>query len=181
MTREEVSSDIPSGSLLACLSVEPAMSDFVHDNTPVPDINTILSDIRSAVRAREFNVLHHGLKGDGVTDGSHALQVLASTLNSSSGGEIFFSPGTYRIAASLTLPDTVGLHFAPGARLSIDPGATVAIRGPLRAGLHHVFEGDGTADLHDAKVEKVVPQWWGAKADERFDDHGAFSKGPGRK
>ena len=68
-----------------------------------------LTDIESAVNQASagttFNVLDHGVVGDGSTDNTAALNTLLTTVGSGGGGIVFFPPGYYVVSTgTLNVP-----------------------------------------------------------------------------
>jgi hypothetical protein len=104
--------------------------------------------------------------GDGVTNDRAALNTLANTTISASGGTITFAPGTYLVNSAMSFPRNVQLVFQAGALLKPAASVSVSILGSIDApALSRIF--DCTAS--GAKVlipgGTVYPEWWGAKAD----------------
>lgn len=52
-----------------------------------------------------FNVKAYGAVGNGTTDDTAAIQAAIDAANENRGGVIYFPPGTYLIAGTLTIPD----------------------------------------------------------------------------
>lgn len=118
-----------------------------------------------------FNVKAYGAVGDGSNDDSVAF-TKAVAAAAVTGGMVFFPPGTY-ITSSQTVPSNVTLWFANGAKLSVNSGVTVAINGPIEAGLHQIFSGSGKV-AGRMKVDKLYVDWWGAAGGEVTDDTAAI-------
>lgn len=125
-------------------------------------VNDVLFDKGGAV----FNVKAsgYGVTGNGSTDDRGALNTLLASVTA---GTLYFPPGTYRIATSLTVPATVGIAFATGARIKPDSGATLTLNGPLQAPLSQVFDtsAGGQVTLGRGVADRVYPQWFGARGD----------------
>lgn len=73
------------------------------------------------------------------------------------------------------------IRFEGGGSLNVVTGGSITIAGELVAGLHQIFGAPGPISerpwsriTFDAKVARVVPQWWGAKADGDTDDTAAI-------
>lgn len=71
------------------------------------------------------------------------------------------------ITENLIIPVNITLRFIQGGTLNIATGKTVTINGHIEAGLYQIFEGTG---LVTGLVQKVYPEWWGAKGDGATDD-----------
>jgi hypothetical protein len=56
-----------------------------------------------------YNVKVYDAKGDGATDDTAAIQLAINAANSAGGGEVWFTPGTYRTTDTLTLYSNVKL------------------------------------------------------------------------
>ncbi|WP_308636106.1 glycosyl hydrolase family 28-related protein [Paenibacillus silvisoli] len=117
------------------------------------------------------NVKAFGAEGDGETDDTAAIQK-AIDYASENGGTVVFPSGTYAVG-SITIPANIMLQFQAGAKLSIATGQTVTINGGIDAGLQQIFSGLGTV-AGSMQVDRVYPQWWGAKGDGVTDDTAAI-------
>src|SRR5690348_13795880 len=105
-------------------------------------IDTAVFDEGGAVynaRAVDYNVI-----GDGSTDDRAALNTLLNSTIPSSGGEVVFPQGTYRVGSALTIPANVTLRFAPGARILPTDGAAISINAAVDAGPHQWLDFSGT-------------------------------------
>jgi hypothetical protein len=76
------------------------------------------------------------------------------------------------ITANTTIPSTLRLVCTNMGSISQAATETLTINGPFEAGLYQVFSGfsSGKVTFGIDVVEKVVPQWWGAKGDGTTDD-----------
>ncbi|MDD3926996.1 MAG: glycosyl hydrolase family 28-related protein, partial [bacterium] len=85
-------------------------------------------------------------------------------------------PVSKDVTGNVTVPVNVTLLFQGDGRLNISTGVTVTINGPVQAPLKQIFTGSGTASFSGNKgcLEKVYPQWWGAKADGVTNDAAAI-------
>jgi hypothetical protein len=61
-------------------------------------IRDALLDLRTEVRAREFNVKHYGAVGDGVTNDAAAIQSAIDECVAAGGGIVFFPGGAYLVS-----------------------------------------------------------------------------------
>lgn len=92
-------------------------------------------------------------------------------------GVIACPAGTYSIADDYTIPATVHLIFGKGAILDIANTKTLTINGTMpRDPLSQRFSGAGSVVFGAGSVDKVYPQWWGAKGDGATDDEAAINK-----
>lgn len=57
---------------------------------------------------------------------------------------ILFQPGTWTIAANVTIPSTMSIMVPQGATLSVSTGKTLTISGNIIAGSYVIFDGVGT-------------------------------------
>ncbi len=76
----------------------------------------------------------------------------------------------YTVSTNLTITSNITLKVQHGAILSIDPGVTLTINGPLEVGLYQVFSGAGSVSFEGGSVKAIHPQWWGAVGDGITDD-----------
>lgn len=142
--------------------------------TRAADLNSArqwVSDIKDAIRAREYHALSYSSVGDGVADDRAALHALANTTIPAAGGELVLSSGTYLVGSALTIPSHVRLTIEAGARLSIASGVTVTINGDFAAPNLRVFSGAGSV----AGLKLTRPEWFGAARDGATDDATAFT------
>lgn len=67
-------------------------------STPLATFN-----LSGKVKQREYNVKDYGVKGDGVTDDTAAIQALINLVITAGGGVLFFPRGVYLISATLNM------------------------------------------------------------------------------
>lgn len=105
--------------------------------------------------------------GTGTTDDRTAL----NSANTAAGttGTLVFPKGTYKVSSALTL--SAAVRMLNGAILSPDTGVTVTLSNTLIAGSYKVFTtGAGTISFAGAAIERILPQWWGAVANDTATD-----------
>jgi hypothetical protein len=117
-------------------------------------------DVLDKAIGQVTNVKGYGAVGNGATDDRAAI-LSAEAAMGVGGGTLFFPPGTYRIATSLTLLPTTNLFFPGGAVLAPAAGTTVRIAGTVAAGLYQIVAIGGGAVVFD-RVQTLYPEWWGA-------------------
>lgn len=126
-----------------------------------------------------FNVRHAAIAcaGDGATDDRAKLDTLANTTIPATGGTILFPPGTYKLSSAITFPKYVTLMFLAGATLAPDTGITATLNASVAPTFQKIFGGLGNVVFGAGpRVERVLPQWWGATGDGTTDDSGAINK-----
>lgn len=122
------------------------------------------------------SVLDYGAKGDGVTDDTDSILAGANAATSL-GARLVIPHGAYRISQAATLSGSV--VFA-GGLISVDSGVTLTITGHISAPPVQIFSGAGvvrpgvTGTSGNMRVDRVYPQWWGAKGDGTTDDTSAI-------
>lgn len=116
-------------------------------------------------------VKDYGATGDGVADDAAAFA--SSAADMTEGGDLYVSPGVYRIGSNVTIPANITLVIENGAKLAPDSGVTVTLNGGIRAALSAIFAGAGTVQGF-RRAEAAYPQWWGAAGDGITDDTSAF-------
>ncbi|MFA4901970.1 MAG: hypothetical protein WC600_04415 [Desulfobaccales bacterium] len=82
---------------------------------------------------------------------------------------LYFSSGTWRVGSNLNIPERVAIKIENGATLSIAPGATLLINGPLVDCLWQIFNDENTDLTKGVKLARhsvtyVRPEWWGLKS-----------------
>ncbi|MGE5498601.1 MAG: right-handed parallel beta-helix repeat-containing protein, partial [Syntrophothermus sp.] len=77
---------------------------------------------------------------------------------------------------NFTFDSTSYLKFEKGGLICIPAGKTLKIKGPIFAGMHQIFTGDGSVDLSGAKISEIHPEWFGAKGNLLNDDTQAIQK-----
>jgi hypothetical protein len=83
----------------------------------------------------------------------------------------------HRIAVDCSIPPNVSIEFGEGSTLLAENGVRVNYNGGIiNAANNQIFNGPGTFTIASTKVENIVPQWWGAKADNSTDDTAAINK-----
>jgi hypothetical protein len=96
--------------------------------------------------------------GDGTTNDAGALVNAATAANAVGGGEAVYLTKNYRIGTSQSI--TAPLVFMPGACLTVDSGAIVALTGAVTAGdMARIFCGAGTVTV--VGTPRVSVAWWG--------------------
>ena len=80
------------------------------------------------------------------------------------------------IAANTTIPSTVNVWVENGAVITVNSGVTLTINGPFLGYTNQVFAGSGTVVFAATSVAAVLPEWFGAKADNSTDCTTAFAK-----
>lgn len=79
-------------------------------------------------------------------------------------------PGVWNITSDLTIPANITLKPEPGALLNIFHGKVLSINGGFETGQQQVFTSPGFGKVLMSGSPFVLPQWWGAKGDDRADD-----------
>lgn len=110
-----------------------------------------------------YNAKAEGLAGDGTTDDYADLSTLINTTINGAEATIIFSPGTYKIGTSITIPSNITLFLTKGAMLSPDSGKIITINGPVEAGMWRIFTGSGTI-AGMTEVSGLYPQWFAGTA-----------------
>lgn len=115
----------------------------------------------------------HGLTDVGLSD--------ALTLVGSSERTVYLAPGTWVLAADVTVPENVTLKVARGAVLQIASTKVLTVNGGIEAGRYQIFSCQnaltGTTGktasaqvVFGRKVDAVPAQWFGCVCDDSTDD-----------
>ena len=68
------------------------------------------------------------------------------------------------VAQNRTIPTGTALSFTNGGAFVVAAGVTLTINGSLTAPAQHIFDGPGRVRFApDSAVDRVLPQWFGAK------------------
>ena len=119
-----------------------------------------------------INVKWFGAKGDNTTDDYSVINSLLNYIGSDK-VDIYLPKGTYIIGTNITISANVNLIFANGAILAPKTGVTITLNCGIQAGLYQIFGGSGTIS-GKSKIDKIYPQWFGAKGDGTTDDAAAI-------
>jgi hypothetical protein len=115
-----------------------------------------------------IDVKMFGAVGDGSTADDAAIASAHAFAD-----HVYFPAGEYRIDNNMTWPAGKTYEFLAGAKLDVDAGATVTIRGPfICKSLEQIFTGSGTV----TGIREVHPEWWGAVNDGATVSAAAFQK-----
>jgi hypothetical protein len=117
------------------------------------------------------------------------LATVISTIGSSTPANLIVPPGTFTISANVATTPNIRLLPQNGANISIPTGVTLTINGPFEAGPYQMFSYTGTGQGPQANntgvwplifsrtsVEKLYPQWWGAKGTDSSADFTALQQ-----
>ena len=75
-----------------------------------------------------------------------------------------------RVDSNRTIPANTSLRFVDGGGFFVEAGATLTIEGDLTgAPLQQIFAGPGAVRFAAGAVERVLPQWFGCKANGKMD------------
>ena len=69
-----------------------------------------------------------------------------------------------------TLPSSMNLNFSGKGGFFLGTGDTLKILGTFKAPIKQIFHGTGYVDITRAKVDKIYPEWFGAKGDSATDN-----------
>lgn len=132
-----------------------------------PGVSHIV-DAEWAKRLTRSDIRTFGAAGDGIKDDWPAF------VGGDDSDEIRVTPGTYRIGSSLEIH--AAMRMEPGAVIRPASGVTVTISGPFEAGAYRVFDlsAGGLVAFGKGAVERIMPQWWGARGDGVTDDTAAI-------
>lgn len=113
--------------------------------------------------------------------GSQATIEAAITQIGADQATLYLAPDNWSVLTNLTIPANISLKIDKGALVNVASAATLTINGPLEAGLYQVFScaGTGKVVFGAGAINKVYPQWWGAKGDGVTDDSAAIAAAGG--
>jgi hypothetical protein len=83
--------------------------------------------------------------------------------------KITLSPGNHTVQNSLIIPSNIILNFEPGATIQLLSSTVVTINADIEGYQHSIFSGDGQVIIVNV-MQRILPQWWGAKGDGITDD-----------
>lgn len=126
-------------------------------------------DILNSSSASEANVNWWGADPTGSTDCSNAFK--AAFVGMSCGSVLHLPAGVYRLTADVTVPPGISLSF-DGSTISVDPGYTLTVQGPIIAGSVQIFSGEGTSTFGGTQAfQELNVKWWGAEGNGGTDDN----------
>ena|GEM_PF-1851953 len=135
----------------------------LYDDSDGSDLSSNFNGIDSEFGQRGINIRWKGADPTGTTDSSAAI--LAAIADDADA--VYIPKGVYLIGQNVTIPLYEKLVFARNARLKIAGGKTLTINGAFEA-----HESDWIFDITlggkvagTPLIEKVYPQWFGAKGD----------------
>ena len=105
-----------------------------------PFVNSAITNVEDKL-AQYISVKDFGAVGDGTTNDFAAI---SAAVTASSGRNLFFPAGIYKVSSNLTIPETVCSVMENGAEYSIDSGVTITIYGPVVATNYPYWTGSGT-------------------------------------
>ena len=108
-----------------------------------------------------------GARCDGAADDAPAL--LAATQAAAKAGEAMLVPCKLRLASGAIAIDAT-TQFVGAGGFDLQPGASLALHGPLLGSWSRIFFLNGGSLLVQVPNARVYPQWWGAKGDGVADD-----------
>lgn len=111
-----------------------------------------------------FSPKQMGFIGDGETDDTAAAQRMIDRIGDDE-VTVWWSRGTY-LLGDVTYPENAAHMVEKGAILKAKPGTTPTFLGPIEAGPHQIFVGEGEFILGGPM--ELLPYWWGAKGDQRW-------------
>lgn len=81
------------------------------------------------------------------------------------------------VVGDLVIPSNIHLWFSYKGRFTVSSGVTLTVNGPITAGLYQIFDGPGTVNGSNAKIDSAYPEWFGAKVDDpSFDNAPIFDR-----
>lgn len=118
-----------------------------------------------------WNVRSSGVLCNGSTNDAAALA--AAQTRAATDGVGLLIPCKIRIAGAAGTV-SVPVRFEGGGSLDLQTGGSVTLAGALTAAHQRIFWANGGTLTFSAKVDALVPQWWGAVGDGLTDDTAAI-------
>ncbi len=82
--------------------------------------------------------------------------------------------GNWTISSNLEVPRNIKLTLKDGATMTVAAGKVLKVHGVFEAPPAKIFSGTGEVIFDSGHVQRVYPQWWGARGDGKADDTFAF-------
>lgn len=85
------------------------------------------------------------------------------------------------VESTVTIPSNVYVMITEGGYFNKISNGSLTFDGPFNAGMYEVFKGFAAGEVlfELGTIEKVFPQWWGAKGDGITDDYSAINNSLG--
>jgi len=124
---------------------------YLWDGTP---------NSRSAPAAAGWPVIDiHESYGAGAGPGNTVLRSAVTAAGGSFPLVFHLASAVWSVDSDLVIPAHIALWVPSGAQLSVAPGKTLSIEGPIMAGGYRIFSGDGSIQI---RSEHVNMKWFGA-------------------
>ncbi|NMH68622.1 hypothetical protein HF072_07485 [Bacillus sp. RO3] len=133
-------------------SVEAAQARVKADGTSFSTLKNRL-DTSDELLAETVNSVGESIEG------FTSLKNAADTVGSNKKDIVISKPIT--INENTTIPENVTLKFTREGLITVPTGLTLTINGYIQAGIHQIFDAQGTIDGLP-KIWKLYPEWFGA-------------------
>ncbi len=137
-------------------------------------INGLQSWAQTQFTSIQDSIIKPALRGGFSVDDVRYYGTLANAVAAIPSGvaKTLFITDTQTIANNLTVPSNISIFVLKGGSFAISSGKTLTLNGPFESGAFQVFTGAGVVSFGAGL--KIIPQWWGAKADGTTDDRAAI-------
>ena len=142
--------------------------NFTKLDTKAKENSDKIVDLSTSINDIAINTKGRGAKGDGTADETSIFSSLVTSLGVSE-STILIPPGTFRFKQNFTFPENIKLQFSKGAKLSVDSGFTVTIKGEIIAGNHVIFTGSGDIDKSTSPTPYNVAWYEGVSLNKKWD------------
>lgn len=167
-------------------AADPSRPEVVVSNSPLVALATTLAAGRAAASVPPADPLFPKFVGDNDARANFAyfaasyasLPAAVAAIGSAQATLVISS--SYVLAANLTVPSNVTLHFTNAGKITVPSGFTLVHKGSIISGLSQIFAITGTGKVRlgsdvgsnwgSGRIPVVFPEWFGAHGDAVADD-----------
>ena len=148
---------VMTGSARATTFVQnPMINDLDADGYNIFDVNDlyVIGDVNVTGTIASADIITKGPWVD--IDAYSSFSAAIDNINEAN--KTLLIPDIKVVDVNKTVPANITLWFLRGGKLNISDGKTITINGPIDAGLHQIFAGNGNVEFSSGFFREVYPQ-----------------------